>query len=168
MKELKNLKDLFKHHMKDVYSAETQLIEALPKMKEKASNKDLKNALTEHLEETKRQKQRLDELAKTMDMDISGVTCEAMKGLVKEAKSFVSEDADEDVRDAGIIADAQRIEHYEISAYGTLIHYAKGLKEDEAINTLSEILDEEKHADSMLNKIAIDNVNVQAKNKVNA
>lgn len=168
MEQLKDLKDLLNHQLKDVYSAETQLIEALPQMKEKASNTELQNAISEHLKETKNHKKRLDEIGESLGMDLSGETCEAMEGLIREAKSFVSEDADADVRDAGIIADAQRIEHYEISAYGTLIHFAKGLNKTDVANKLSTILDEEKHADSQLNKIAIDNVNVQAKNKVDA
>lgn len=163
MENLKNLKDLFYHQLRDVYSAETQLIEALPKMKEKAIHKELKNAITEHLEETKQQKKRLDEIAENLGMDISGETCEAMKGLIEEAKSFVSEDASDDVKDAGIIADAQRIEHYEISAYGTLTHYASVLENQEVADKLSEILDQERHADELLNKIAKENINLQAK-----
>lgn len=163
MENLKDLKDLFHHQLRDVYSAETQLIEALPKMKDQANHKELKNAITEHLEETKQHKKRLDEIADNLGIDLSGETCDAMQGLIEEAKSFVSEDASNDVKDAGIIADAQRIEHYEISAYGTLTHYANVLNNSEVADILSEILQQERHADELLNKIAKENINLQAK-----
>lgn len=165
MSKLKNLEDLFHHQLKDIYSAEKQLINALPTMKEKASNDDLKQAFADHLEETKEQKKRLDEIAELLDLDLTGETCNAMKGLIKEAKEFISEDASKEVRDAGIIADAQRIEHYEISAYGTAVQFAKGLHKNDITKKLQKTLDEESSADEKLNKLAVDNINKQAKNK---
>lgn len=132
-------------------------------MEKKASNKDLKNAISEHLEETKEQKKRLDEIAKKLDIDISGEKCEAMEGLIREAKSFVSETSEGDVRDAGIIADAQRIEHYEISAYGTVVEYAKALNHNDIAKKLKATLDEESAADKILNDLAVNNINRQAK-----
>ena len=133
MDTLNNLDDLFHHQLKDLYSAETQLIDALPQLRDEAASQELQEAFREHLEETQEHKQRLTDIAKTIDIELTGETCEAMKGLVKEAKSFVNEDADALVRDAGIIADAQRIEHYEISAYGTALQFAKALNHQVAI-----------------------------------
>lgn len=163
MSQLRTLDDLFHHQLKDIYSAEKQLIKAMPKFKEEAVNPKLKDALAEHLEETKAQKERLDQIADELGIDLDGDTCEAMKGLIEEGKDFVSEDASDHVRDAGIIADAQRIEHYEISAYGTVTHFAKALGLDNVANMLQEILDEESNADKKLNDIAIGNINVKAK-----
>lgn len=164
MSKLNSLEDLFHHQLKDIYSAEKQLIEALPTMEEEASDDNLKQAFEDHLKETKKHKQRLDQIGKSLDVDLSGETCDAMKGLIKEAKEFISEDSTADVRDAGIIADAQRIEHYEISAYGTAVEFAKGLGEDEIADKLQKTLDEEYSADKKLNKLAVKNVNKQAKN----
>lgn len=163
MGKVKSLSDLFHHQLKDIYSAETQLIKALPKMEDKATNDELKKAISEHLEETKEQKKRLDNISDSLNIDMKGETCEAMKGLIKEAESFVEETSKGDVRDAGIIADAQRIEHYEISAYGTVVHYAKALGKDEIAELLQKSLDEESNADQTLNDLAINNVNSQAK-----
>ncbi|WP_372636737.1 ferritin-like domain-containing protein [Fodinibius sp.] len=164
MGKLNNLEDLFHHQLRDLYSAEKQLIKALPKMKKEADNDSLKKAFEDHLEETKNQKKRLDEIADILDIDLSGDTCEAMKGLIEEAEEFISEDAAPEVRDAGLIADAQRVEHYEISAYGTAVHYAEALNHEEAAEKLQETLDEESSADEKLNDLAVDNVNKQAKN----
>lgn len=165
MAKLKNLEDLFHHELKDLYSAEKQLINALPKMEKKAASDDLKKAFGEHLEETKNQKKRLEEIAETLDFEISGETCDAMQGLIKEAEKFISEDAASEVQDAGLIADAQRVEHYEISAYGTAVHYAKVLNHDDIAEKLQQTLNEESSADEKLNNLAIDNINVEAKNK---
>lgn len=165
MAKLKNLEDLFHHELKDLYSAEKQLIKALAKMEKKATSDDLKKAFSDHLEETENHKKRLEEIAEMLDFEISGVTCDAMKGLIKEAKKFVSEDAASEVQDAGLIADAQRVEHYEISAYGTAVHYAKSLNHDDVAEKLQETLDEEKSADEKLNDLAIGSINVEAKNR---
>lgn len=163
MGKLKNLEDLFHHQLKDLYSAEKQLIKALPKMQKEADSDDLKKAFEDHLEETENQKDRLDEIADMLDVDLSGETCEAMKGLIEEAEKFISEDAAPEVRDAGIIADAQRVEHYEISAYGTAVHFAEALNLDDVAEILQETLDEESEADEKLNDLAVSNINKQAK-----
>lgn len=164
MSKLKNLEDLFHHQLKDIYSAETQLIEALPTMKDKATDKELKQAISDHLKETKEQKKSLEKIAEKLDIDPSGETCKAMKGLIKEAKDFISEDATPEVRDAGLIADAQRIEHYEISAYGTAVQFAMGLNHADIAEKLQKTLDEESSADEKLGEIAKNNINKQAKN----
>lgn len=163
MSNLKNLEDLFHHQLKDLYSAETQLVDALPKMEKEASNSKLKKAFTSHLEETKKQVERLKDIGKDLDIKLTGETCKGMKGLISEAQSFISEDAEDNVRDAGLIADAQRVEHYEISAYGTVIEYAKALGKTEAERLLKETLKEEKSADKKLNTLALDSINVKAK-----
>lgn len=164
MDKLNNLEDLFHHQLKDIYHAETQLIEALPQMRDEAASQELKNAISDHLEETENQKKRLTDIAKTIDIELSGESCEAMKGLIREAKSFISEDAEDIVRDAGIIADAQRIEHYEISAYGTALQFAQALNHQVAETKLQQTLNEEKDADQRLSIIAEQTINPQAKN----
>lgn len=163
MSKLNNLEDLFHHQLRDIYSAETQLVKALPEMVEHTNNDQLKSALEEHLEETKEQVSRLEEIGEKLDIKLTGDTCEAMKGLINEAKDFVSEDAEEHVRDAGLIADAQRIEHYEISAYGTVREYAKALGKDDVAKKLNTTLEEESSADEKLNKLAIESINKKAK-----
>ncbi len=163
MENLKNLDDLFHHQLKDIYSAETQLVDALPKMIKETNNDKLKEAFSNHLEETKNHVNRLEEIGEKMNLKMKGETCKAMKGLIEEAQSFISEDAEEHVRDAGLIADAQRVEHYEISAYGTVVEYAKALGKTEVANMLEKTLKEEKNTDQKLNKLAKDSINVKAK-----
>ena len=160
--KLKSLKDLFEHEIKDLYSAETQLSSALPKMAEKASDEKLRKAFESHLEETKKQKERLEKIGEICNISVKGEKCEAMAGLIKEGEQMLKMDAEGDVKDAGLIAAAQRVEHYEIAGYGTAHHYAKRLGLDEAANLLEETLKEEKSADEKLNKIAIDSVNEKA------
>lgn len=162
MSKLKNLEDLFHHQLQDIYSAEKQLLDALPDMVEEASNKKLKRAFTDHLEETKDQVKRLEEIGKSLDIKLTGETCKAMKGLIGEARSFISEEAEIHVRDAGLIADAQRIEHYEISAYGTAMEYAKTLGKKDIAKKLGQSLKEESKADKKLNDLAIDTINAKA------
>jgi ferritin-like metal-binding protein YciE len=162
MEQLQTLEGLFHHQLKDLYSAETQLIEELPQLRDQARSQKLRNTISDHLDETKEHKNRLTDIAKTLDLDLTGETCKAMKGLIKEAKSFISEEATLYVQDAGIIADAQRIEHYEISAYGTALQFAKALKHDVAINKLQQTLNEEKDADQELTFIAEETINPQA------
>ena len=160
---MKNLSDLFEHQLKDLYSAESQLIKALPKMAKKASDAKLKKAIEDHLEETKEQKQRLKEVCDELGIKPTGEECKAMKGLIEEAESFLKEKADEDVKDAGIIAEAQRVEHYEISAYGTAVRYAKELGHKDIAKKLQKTLDEEYKADGDLNKMAEGRLNKEAK-----
>jgi len=159
---MKTLQDLFEHQLKDLYSAETQLIKALPKMAKTAKDKKLKKAFEDHLEETKTHKKRLEEVCDEIGIKPTGEECKAMKGLIKEAEDFIKEDADDDVKDAGLIAEAQRVEHYEISGYGTVIRYAKELGHDKVVKTLVKTLDEEYKADEDLNEMAENRLNEEA------
>ena len=160
---MKNLKDLFEHQLKDLYSAETQLLKALPKMAENATDAKLKKAFEAHLEETREHQQRLEEVCKELEIKPTGETCKAMKGLIAEAEAFLKEDAEKEVRDAGLIADAQRVEHYEISGYGTVVRYAKELGYDSIAKKLQKTLDEEYKADEKLDKLAEGRLNKKAK-----
>ena len=159
---MKNLKELFEHQLKDLYSAESQLVDALPKMVKNASDAKLKKAFESHLEETKEQKKRLEEICKELDITPEGETCKAMKGLIKEAESFIEEVEDKDVMDAGLIAEAQRVEHYEISGYGTAVRFAKELGHKEIAKKLQETLDEEYNADNKLDELAESRLNKEA------
>ncbi|MCB7482207.1 ferritin-like domain-containing protein [Christiangramia sediminis] len=160
---MKDLKELFEHQLKDLYSAESQLIKALPKMVKNAHDKKLKEAFEGHLEETKEHKERLAEICKELGIKPTGETCKAMKGLIEEAEDFLKEDASEEVRDAGLIADAQRVEHYEISGYGTVVRYAKELGHKDIAKKLQKTLDEEYNADNKLDKLAESRLNKKAK-----
>ncbi|WPY98460.1 ferritin-like domain-containing protein [Christiangramia sp. OXR-203] len=160
---MKNLKDLFEHQLKDLYSAETQLLKALPEMAENATDAKLKKTFEAHLEETKEHQQRLEEICKELEIKPTGETCKAMKGLIAEAEAFLKEDAEKEVRDAGLIADAQRIEHYEISGYGTVVRYAKELGYNSIAKKLQKTLDEEYKADEKLDKLAEGRLNKKAK-----
>jgi ferritin-like metal-binding protein YciE len=162
MSDLNSLEGLFYHQLMDIYSTEKQLIDALPEMAEKANNMSLKDAFNEHLEETKTHKKRLDKISNELNIDIDGKTSNAMKGLINEAQSFIKEDADDKVKDAGMIAQAQRVEHYEISAYGTLVQYAQALNYQDIVKTLKQTQQEEKNADQLLNDLAIEDINQQA------
>ena len=152
--KLKNLKDLLILELKDLYSAEEQLIKALPKMADKATNDKLRQAFEDHLEETEGQKERLEKVGEIMKIELSGETCKAMKGLIAEGKEIMGEDAEDEVMDQALIAAAQKVEHYEIASYGTVVHYAEILGLNKVYDLLSETLDEEKKADKKLNKIA--------------
>ncbi len=152
--KMKSLQDLFEHQLKDLYSAESQLIDALPKMAKKASDSKLKKAFEDHLEETKQHKQRLEKVCKELGIEASGETCKAMKGLIAEAESTMKENAEADVMDAALIAEAQRVEHYEISGYGTACTYADILGHTKVKEELGNTLDEEKTSDEKLTKIA--------------
>ena len=162
MDKLKDLEELFRHQLKDLYSAETQLAEALPEIRKHAASQKLQNILMDHIKETKEHKKRLTDIAKTVDFDLSGRTCEAMKGLIKETRSFSSAEADAMVMDAGLIANIQRIESYEISAYGSALQYAKRLKHDVAIEKLRQTQNEEKDVDQQLTVLAEETINPQA------
>lgn len=159
---MKNLEELFEHQLQDLHSAEDQLVKALPKMVEKATDSKLKKAFENHLEETKEHKKRLEEICKELDIDPNKETCKAMKGLITEASDFMKEVKDNEVMDAGIIAEAQRVEHYEISGYGTAVRYAKELGHKEIAKKLQKTLDEEYGADDLLTKIAEGRLNKKA------
>lgn len=159
---MKNLEELFEHQLQDLYSAEDQLTDALPKMAKKAKDAKLKTAIEDHLEETKEHKNRLKEICDELDIDPKGETCKAMKGLIKEAESFMDEADDDDVLNAGMIAEAQRVEHYEISGYGTAVRYAKELGHRDIANKLQKTLDEEYNADKTFNDLAENRLNAKA------
>lgn len=152
--KMKSLEDLFHHELKDLYSAEQQLIEALPEMVKQATNTELKNAIENHLEETKAQKTRLEDVCDQLGIDPSGHTCKAMQGLIKEARELMKEDASPEVMDAALIAAAQRVEHYEIAGYGTACAFAESLGHSDIKEILGETLEEEKGADEKLTEIA--------------
>lgn len=160
---MKNLKDLFEHELKDLYSAENQLLRALPKLQDHATDEKLKKAFENHLKETEGHVKRLQEICDDLGIKPTGETCKAMQGLVKEAESFLEEDAEKDVRDAGLIAEAQRVEHYEISGYGTAVRFAKELGYDDIASKLQKTLDEEYKADDLLTDMAEDRLNRKAK-----
>lgn len=159
---MRTLKDLFEHQLQDLYSAESQLIDSLPKMVEQAHDSELKKAFKDHLEETKEHKKRLAEICDELGISPEGDSCKAMQGLIKEAKSFMEEPNDADVMDAGLIAEAQRIEHYEISGYGTAARYAKELGFNSIATKLQSTLDEEYSADNKLTKLAESRLNRKA------
>jgi ferritin-like metal-binding protein YciE len=153
--EFASLRDLFIAQLKDLYSAEAQIIKkGLPAMIKKATDPDLKNGLSGHLEETKGQLERLSQISEELGEKLSGETCEATAGLIKEAAAWMEQDATDEVMDAGIIADGQRIEHYEMSAYGTAHEYARLLGESECATLLAATLAEEKAANDKLGKAA--------------
>lgn len=160
---MKNLEELFEHQLQDLYSAEDQLTKALPKMAENASDAKLKKAFEDHLKETKEHKKRLEEICKELGIDPDKETCKAMKGLIKEAEDFIKEVKDKDVKNAGLIAEAQRVEHYEISGYGTAVRYAKELGHKEIAKKLQKTLDEEYNADQLLDDLAEQRLNEKAK-----
>jgi ferritin-like metal-binding protein YciE len=174
MENMNQLRDLLKHEIKDLYSAEEQIIEALPKMIEKANNRNLKKALQDHLQVTKKQKGRLDDALEALNEEreeegegVFGVfkgeqKCLAMEGLISEGEKLMKEDMSPEVSDAAIIAAAQKIEHYEISSYGTARAYAQELNLDEVEELLQETLDEEYEADNLLTQLAESRVNQRA------
>ncbi len=162
MSKLRTLDDLFQEQLKDLYSAETQLVAALPKMAARAKDSMLKQAFESHLRETQMQVQRLDQIGSQMGFDLGGHTCQAMKGLIKEGEEMMAEDAEPEARDAGLIACAQRIEHYEISGYGTAHHFAERLGHTQAAGLLAQTLSEEQNADTKLNNLAKSSINAKA------
>ncbi len=162
MAKMVTLKDLLEDELKDIYSAEKQLIKALPKMVRKASSDELRDALEEHLEVTKRQAGRLERVFEELGSKAKAKTCEAMKGLIEEAEDMMSEDAEDAVLDAAIIGCAQKVEHYEIASYGTVKSWADRIGNNRAAQLLDETLQEEGDADKRLTEIAESMVNAEA------
>jgi ferritin-like metal-binding protein YciE len=160
--KLESLQQLFVKELRDIYDAEQQITKALPKMIDEATVGELKQALEEHLEITRGQIARLDRIFGILKENASGETCRGMKGIISEGSDLLSTGAERNVIDAGIISAAQKVEHYEIAAYGTLRTYAELLGNHEVAQLLQHTLDEEKEADSTLNNIA-NEVNVEAK-----
>ena len=160
--EMKTLEDLFVHELMDLYSAENQIIEALPLMIEKASNPKLKQGLEKHLEVTQKQKERLEQLCQDLDVEVFDVTCKGMQGIIEEGQEILNMNATPEVLDAGIIIAAQRVEHYEMAGYGSAATHAKQLGYVEAMDVLLNILEEEEAADQELSKVAKEQVNEEA------
>ncbi|HEV8423257.1 MAG TPA: ferritin-like domain-containing protein [Chthoniobacterales bacterium] len=153
---------LLEEELKDIYSAEKQLLKALPKMAKKASSDELRAALEEHLTVTEGQVTRLEEVFEALGKTAKAKTCKAMQGLIEEATEIMEEDADDAVMDAGIIAAAQKVEHYEIASYGTVRTWAKLCGEEDAAELLQQTLDEETEADQNLTELAESFVNPAA------
>jgi ferritin-like metal-binding protein YciE len=152
--ELGSIKDVFTHELQDLHSAETQLLEALPKMAQAASSDELRQAFQQHLEETRGHVDRLGEIAAQLGLGASGEKCKGMAGLIAEGAEVISAQGDPTVKDAALISAAQRVEHYEIAAYGTARTLADELGMDDAKDLLDQTLDEESQADKLLTKIA--------------
>lgn len=185
MEQLLNLRNLLEHQVEDLYSAEEQIIEALPKMAETAKDARLKKALNDHLAVTKEHKRRLDKIKQIFDKEKQeeedenktrsflervfggGTKCKGMEGLLKEGDKVIKEDMDPQVKDAAIIAAAQKVEHYEISGYGTARAYAAQLKLTEIERLLRSTLDEEYRADDSLTVLALGKVNIEAEGRGN-
>ncbi len=161
-KPIKNLDDLFVHTLQDIYYAENQITKALPQMIEKASNPELKAGFESHLRETHEQVTRLDQIFTALNQPAKGVTCEAIDGIIKEAKEIISDVDDPAVLDVALASAAQAVEHYEISRYGTLIALARQLGLNQITRPLQTTLDEEKAADRKLTEIAETRVNRKA------
>lgn len=159
--KIETLQELFIDELKDLYSAETQIIKALPKMIKNANSDELRDAFEEHLEQTKGHVDRLDQIFGELNASPRGKKCKGMEGLIEEGKELMEEDIEPEVLDAGLISMAQRIEHYEIAGYGTVRTYAELLGLDEAAKLLQQTLDEEKETDRKLTSIA-ESVNVEA------
>ncbi len=159
---LDSLHDLYVEELRDLYNAEHQLLKALPKMAKAASHDDLKAAFTEHLEVTRGQIDRLDQIFAKLDEKATGKKCKAMEGLIAEAKELLEEDAEPNVLDAALIASAQRVEHYEMAGYGCVRTFANLLGYEEAAELLQETLDEEGEADKALTELAETIINVEA------
>ena len=156
------LHGLFVDELKDLYNAENQLIKALPRMAKAAAAPELKRAFEHHLGETRRQAQRLEQIGRALDVKITGKKCKGMEGLIAEGKELLQEDLDESVVDAGLIGAAQKIEHYEIAAYGTARSHAQVLGHEKIARLLQQTLDEEGQADKKLTTIAERMVNAEA------
>jgi ferritin-like metal-binding protein YciE len=161
-KDIKSLDDLFVHTLQDIYYAEKQIEKSLPDMIEKATNTELTNGFKKHLEETKGQIQRLEEVFRMHGHEPKGVDCPAIDGILEEAEEIAGDVADKQTLDAALIAAAQAVEHYEITRYGTLIAWAKELGRPDCASVLQKNLDEEKTTDEKLTKMATARINKKA------
>ena len=160
--DIKTLDDLFVHQLQDIYYAEQQLVKALPKMAEKATDAELKRGFLEHLDQTKGHVARLEKVFKMHNAEVKAVTCPAIDGIIKEANETAAEVEDKEVLDAALINAAQAAEHYEINRYGTLVAWAKRLGRSDCASVLQQTLDEEKQTDQKLTKLAESKINARA------
>jgi len=165
MAKVATMEDLFLDEIRDLYDAEKQLTKALPKMAKAASSEELRTALENHLAETENQVERLEQIFTMLDEKGTGKKCAAMAGLIKEGDEVASSTENSAVRDAGLIAAAQKVEHYEISGYGSARTHAQQLGHQEVVSLLEETLKEEKQADRILNDIAESSVNEEAESQ---
>jgi len=162
MAQASTLHDAFLDELRDVYHAEKQITKALPKMVKAASNKSLAQAFADHLKETEGHVARIEEAFSTLGETVKAKPCEGMKGILEEGKSILAEDFDECTMDASLIAAAQRVEHYEMAAYGSLVAWARSMQHNEAADLLQQNLDEEKAADKKLSALAEGGINESA------
>ena len=162
MAETGTLHEAFVEELRDTYDAEKQLTKALPKMAKAANSPELKEAIENHLEETRQQVQRLEQVFAAIEEKARGKHCEGIAGIIEEGQTVMQEEYDEATADALLIAAAQRAEHYEMAAYGTLVAWARAMGHDDAADLLQETLDEEKAADEKLNELAEGGINEQA------
>jgi ferritin-like metal-binding protein YciE len=158
----KTMRDLMIEELRDIYNAEQQAVRAYPRLMKAISSDTLKQAMETHLDETKEQVERLQKAFEHLEMNARGKACHAMEGLVDEAREIVEMDLAPEVKDAALIAAAQKIEHYEIASYGTVVAYADALGLQEVADLLRQTLEEEKQTDQRLNKLAIEDVNQKA------
>ena len=163
--ELDSLKNLYIEELKDLYSAEKQLVKALPKMVKAAKHPELKQGFADHLEQTKGHVQRLEQVCEMLGVSPRGKKCAGMEGLIKEAQELIEEKPEPDVLDAGLISKAQHVEHYEMAGYGTVRTYAHQLGFEEQKELLQETLDEEGETDKKLTELAVTSVNIDAENQ---
>jgi ferritin-like metal-binding protein YciE len=162
--EMNPLEELLHDELKDLYSAENQIIKALPRMAKAASSPELKRAFERHLEETRRQVERLEAIGEELDIKLTGKKCAGMEGLLEEGKELMQEVDDEDALDAGLIGAAQKVEHYEIAAYGTARTHAEVLGYRKIAKLLQQTLNEEGMTDKKLSQLAESLINVEAVN----
>jgi len=160
--KLDSLEELYVEELRDLYNAEHQILKALPKLAKAASSPDLEKGFQEHLQQTKGQVERLDQIFSDLGKSSKGKKCEAMEGLLKEGAELLEADALPSVLDAALIAAAQRVEHYEIAGYGCVRTYAKLLGQDGATKLLQQTLDEEKRTDEKLTELAVGSINTEA------
>lgn len=160
--KLESLQDLLIDQLKDLYSAENQLMKALPKMAKAASNPKLRQGFEKHLAQTQKQAERLEQIFEELEVKGKGKKCAAMEGLIEEGQELMSEDAEPEVLDAGLIAAAQKVEHYEIASYGTARTYANVLGMSKAARLLQQTLDEEAETDRKLTELAESSINAEA------
>lgn len=152
--KVQNLNDLYAHQLKDLYSAEKQLIEALPQMANAALDKDLKKAFQNHLQQTRQHKEKVQSLLEELEINPTNTKCKGMEGLIEEGAEAIEMEGDRATRDAALIAAAQRVEHYEIAGYGTVRSYAQELGYNDSANVLEGILEEESATNELLSRLA--------------
>ena len=163
--KMETLDDLFLHELRDLHSAEKQLVAALPKMAKAAKSDELREAFETHLAQTKEQLERVEKIFSDLDLPVGRHKCKAMEGLIEESDELLKEEIEPAILDAALIGAAQRVEHYEIAGYGTARTFAEMLGHGDAAELLQQTLDEEKETDQLLSELALTSVNVEAQNE---